>query len=100
LPHLKLYKIFENNTVASKDLKLQNANWSYVPTHIMPMTPFTWKTHILLKPSLIWTFFVALDAQNKGLQNVFWVSKATKQCTKIYKFLSLNYQHVYPSSYN
>jgi hypothetical protein len=41
MPHLKLYKNFENNIMASKDLKLQNANYSYVPTHIIPMTPFT-----------------------------------------------------------
>jgi hypothetical protein len=37
--HLKLYKTFEKDKMASKDLKLQNVNWSYVATHIMPMTP-------------------------------------------------------------
>jgi len=100
MPHMKFYKIFENNTVASKDLKLQNANWSYVPFHIMPMTPFNWIRHILLKPLSIWTIFVALNAHSKELQNGFWISKATEQCTKIYKFLFLNYKHVYPSSYN
>jgi hypothetical protein len=74
----KFYKILwkcKDNKVTSKDLKLQNANWSYVPTHIMPMTPFTWRRHILLKPSSIWTIFVELDARSKGLQNVFELPK-------------------------
>jgi len=85
MPHLTLYKIFENNTMASKDLKLQNANWSYVPIHIMPMSPFTWKRHILLKPLSIWTIFVALDAQSKRLQNVF---EFQKQQSNVQRFIS------------
>jgi hypothetical protein len=161
--HLKLYKTFlkwKDNRMTSKDLKLQDANWSYVPTH-MPMTPFTWRRHILLIPSLIWTIFVALDAPSKALQNplnykdnketpkdlksstmqighmcqpicpwppsfgeylvhsfinlndfcsigcskwratkCFWAPKEIEQCTKIYKSLSLSYQHVYLSSCN
>jgi hypothetical protein len=91
--HLKFYKIFlkwKENRMTSKNLKFQNANWSYMWTHIMPMTPFTWRRHILLKPSLIWMIFVALDAPSKGLKNLFWPSKATKQWTKIYKSLSLS----------
>jgi hypothetical protein len=54
--HLKLYKTClkcKDNRMMSKDFKLQNANWSYVPTH-MPVTPFIWRRHILLIPSLIW----------------------------------------------
>jgi hypothetical protein len=101
--HLKCYKIFlkcKDNRVASKDLKLQTGNWSYVPTHIMPMTPFTWRRCILLKPSSIWTIFVELDAPSKGLNYFFWTSKATDQCANIYKFLSLSYRHMYPSSCN
>jgi hypothetical protein len=30
----------------------------------------------------------------------FWAPKETKQCTKIYKYFSLKYQHVYPSTCN
>jgi hypothetical protein len=36
----------KDNKVKFKDLKLQNANWSYVPNHIMPMILFTWRRHI------------------------------------------------------
>jgi hypothetical protein len=71
--HLKLYKTFlkrKTNRSTSKDLKVQNANCSYVPTH-MPMTPFTSKRHNLLIISLIWNIFVALDALGEGLQNIF-----------------------------
>ncbi len=67
--HLKLYKIFENNRVTSKDLRLQNVNWSYVTTHIMPMTPFIWRMHILFKPLSIWAIFAALVAPSKVLQH-------------------------------
>ncbi len=87
--HLKFYKIFlkcKDNKVASKDLKLQNVNWSYVPTHIMPMTPFTWKRCILLKPSLIWTIFVELDVPSKGLKNVF---QLPKQHSNVQIFINL-----------
>jgi hypothetical protein len=52
----EIYKTFfkaKGNKLASKDLKLENANWSYVPTHIMPMTPYTWKRHILFISSSI-----------------------------------------------
>jgi hypothetical protein len=49
---LKTFLKCKDNRVMSKDLKLQNANYSYMPTRI-PMTHFTWKTHILLKPSSI-----------------------------------------------
>jgi len=56
-----------------KDLKLQNVNWSYVATHIMPMTTFIWRRHNLLKPLLISAIFVALDAPSKVLQNIFEV---------------------------
>jgi hypothetical protein len=60
--HLTLYKSSlkaKGNKLASKDLKFDNANWSYVPTHIMHVTPFTWKRHILFIPLLIWAIFVA-----------------------------------------
>ncbi len=60
----------KDNRVMSKKLKLQNANWSYMPTHI-PMTLFTWRMHILLKPSSIWTIFVALNAPSEALQNLW-----------------------------
>ncbi len=69
--HLRLYKIFENNRVTSKDLRLQNVNWSYVTTHIMPMTPFIWRMHILFKPLSIWAIFAALVAPSKVLQHIF-----------------------------
>jgi len=38
---LKTFLKCKDNRMASKDLKLQNAHWSYVQTH-MPMTPFIW----------------------------------------------------------
>ncbi len=87
--HLKFYKLFlkcKDNRVASKDLKLKNANWSYVPTHIMPMIPFTWRRHILFKPSSIWTIFVELNAPNKGLKNVL---ELPKQQSNVKIFISL-----------
>jgi hypothetical protein len=31
----------QDNRMTLKDLEFQNANWSYVQTH-MPKTPFTW----------------------------------------------------------
>jgi hypothetical protein len=71
--HLKLYKTFEKNKMASKDLKLQNINWSYVATHIMPITPFIWRRHNFFKPLSIWAIFVALDAPSKLLQSIFEV---------------------------
>jgi hypothetical protein len=35
------------------------------------MTPFTSKKHILLNSKPIWVIFVALDALNVELQNIF-----------------------------
>ncbi len=81
--HMKLYKLFENNRVISKDLRLQNVNWSYVTTHIMPMTPFIWRMHILFKPLSIWTIFVALVAPSKVLQHIFWNAKTIEWHPKI-----------------
>jgi hypothetical protein len=34
----------------------------------MPMTPFTWKSHILLNPSSISTIVFALDVPFEALQ--------------------------------
>jgi hypothetical protein len=134
--------------------KLQNAKWSYVPT-CMPMTPFTWRRHILVIFPLIWVIFVTLQSILKfkynrmtfkdllsykmqtshmcqptcpwppslgegtswsflidlsdfccigcakwKVTNCFGALKATEQRTMIYKFLSLSYQHIYPSSCN
>jgi hypothetical protein len=76
--HLKLCKIFlkcKDNKMSSKNLKLQNANWSYVPTHIMPMTPFTWRRHIVFIPSSIWMIFIALDVLSERLQKHFEFQK-------------------------
>jgi hypothetical protein len=61
--------------MASKDLKLQIVNWSYVATHIMPMTPFIWKRHNFFKPLSIRAIFVAVDAPSKFLQNIFEVQR-------------------------
>jgi len=60
----------KDNRMKSKNLKLQNANWSYMSTHV-PMTPLTWRTLILFKPSWIWTIFVALNAPYEVLQNLW-----------------------------
>ncbi len=71
--HLKLYKRFlkwKDNRVTFKKFKFQNVNWSYVPTHIMPMTPFTWRRHILPISSSIWMIFLTLNVPNEGLQIV------------------------------
>jgi hypothetical protein len=35
------------------------------------MTPFIWKKHILLKPSLTLMIFIALGVSPKDLQKVF-----------------------------
>jgi len=58
-----------------KHLKLQNVNWSYVATQMMPMTPFIWKMNILFKPLSIRTIFVALDVPSKVLKNIFEVQR-------------------------
>ncbi len=71
----------KDNRVMFKNLKLQNTNWSYMPTHV-PMTPFTWRTHILFKPSSIWTIFVALNAPSEALQ------KFSKQYSGIQRSLA------------
>jgi hypothetical protein len=64
-----------------KGRKLQNANWSYVPTNML-RTPFTLKSHILLIPSLIWTIFVTLDAPC-GLQKHLELQKQQNNVQKI-----------------
>jgi len=88
--HLKLYKKkrkkCKDNKMSSKNLKLQNANWSYVPTHIMPMTPFTWRRHIVFIPSLIWMIFIALDVPSERLQKHF---EFQKQQRNVQRFTSL-----------
>jgi len=152
----------KDNKVTSKDLKLQNSNWSYVPTTSC-LWPLHLERHILLIPSLIWMIFFCIRCTiwsfTKTFGNAktiecylkissskmqighmcqptschdplhlektylvhsfinlndfccikctkwratkwFWNPKETKQCTKIYKFLSLKYQHIYPSSCN
>jgi len=81
--HLKLYKTFlkfKGNRKTSKDLKLQNANWSYVQTH-MPINPFTRKRHNLFISSSIWGIFVALDPLGEGLQ-IFLSFKGNKTIYK------------------
>jgi hypothetical protein len=44
----------KDNKVTSKDLKFQNANWSYLQTH-MPMTPF------ILEMAYLVHFFIDLS---------------------------------------
>ncbi len=86
--HLKFYKTFlkcKNNRMMSKDLKLHNTNWSYVPTQ-MPTTPFTWKKHILFIPWSIWVIFVALDAQGEGLKNLL---KLQRKKIDVQRFITL-----------
>ncbi len=69
--------------VTSKHLMLQNVNWSYVATHILPTTPFIWRMHIMFKLLSIWMIFVALDAPSKVLQNIFWSEKKIEWHPKI-----------------
>jgi hypothetical protein len=91
--HMKLYKTFfkcKDNKVTSKDLKLQNENWSYVQTH-MPMTPFIWKKTYLVHFFIDLSDFCYIRCTKWRAKKSFWVPKATKQCTKIYKSLSFNY---------
>jgi len=53
----------------------------------MPMTPFTWKMHILLIPSSIRAIFIALDVPRKRLQNVFELKKKLNN-GEIFMYLS------------
>jgi hypothetical protein len=86
--HLKFYKTFlkcKDNRMTSKNLKLHNTNWSYVPTQ-MPTTLFTWKKHILFIPGSIWVIFVALDAQGEGLKNLL---KLQRKKIDVQRFITL-----------
>ncbi len=87
--HLKLYKSSfkcKDNRLTSKDLKLQNANWLYVPTH-MPMTPFHLeKAYIFLILSSIWIVFVAFIMPSEGLNFFF---EFQKHHSNVQRFISL-----------
>jgi len=52
----------------------------------MPMTPFTWKRHILLILSSIWTIFFALHVPSKALQNLLKCkdNRVTSKDLKLY----------------
>jgi hypothetical protein len=92
--HLKLYKTFfkcKGNKATSKNPKLQNTNCSYVPNHM-----WAYLTH----PFIDLRYFCFFGCNRWGAIKSFLAPKATYQCTKIYKSLSLSYQHVYPSSCN
>ncbi len=62
-------------------------------TH-MPMTPFIWKRHILLIPSLIWTTFVALDATSKASQNILKVKRQLSDVQRLFKLQNAKWSYV------
>jgi len=62
-------------------------------TH-MPMTPFIWKRHILLIPSLIWTTFVALDGTSKASQNILKVKRQLRDVQRLFKLQNAKWSYV------
>ncbi len=83
--HLKLYKKqlkCKDNRVTSKDLKLKNANWSYVPTHIMPHDPLHLEKAYLAHSFINLKVLFSLDAPSKALQNHFEVQRQLNDMQK------------------
>jgi hypothetical protein len=58
------------------------------------MTPFIWRRHILLIPSLIWVIFVALDKTSKALQKVLKVKKQLSDVQRPLKLQNPNWSYV------
>jgi hypothetical protein len=93
--HLKLYKNklkCKDNRVTSKDLKLENAKWSYVPTHIMPHDPLHLEKAHLVHFFINLNDFCCIRCAKWKATKCYWAPKAIEHCTKTYKSLSLRYQ--------
>jgi hypothetical protein len=100
--HLKLYKTF---------LKCKTIEWRWkILSCKMQIDHMCQPTSCLWPPSfgkgtpcssfIDSNDFCCIGCIKWRTKKCFWAPKATEQCTKIYKSLSLSYQHVYSSNCN